>query len=241
MENAEFRKQAHLIVDWIADYLADPSIYPVKSKAKPGEIISNLPDFPPEIEESMDQIFEDFNKLIIPGITHWQSPNFHAYFPANSSYPSVLAEMLTAALGTQCMKWDTSPAAAELEECVVNWMKKMTGIPENFYGVIQDSASSATLVAILSAREKSSHFSINDQGFNSQNFRVYCSSEAHSSVEKAVKIAGIGKNNLIKIPVDREFRLVPGKLTEAIEKDLKKRQKTFVCYCCAWHNKFNCH
>jgi aromatic-L-amino-acid decarboxylase len=225
MENTEFRRQAHLIVDWIADYLADPSKYPVKSQVKPGDIYSSLPDFPPEKGESMDVIFHDFNKLIIPGITHWQNPNFHAYFPANSSYPSVLAEMLTAALGTQCMKWDTSPAAAELEECMVNWMKKICGIPENFQGVIQDGASSATLVAILTAREKYSDFAINDQGFNSHDFRVYCSIEAHSSVDKAVKIAGIGKNNLIKIAVDKEFRLMPEKLIEAIEKDIKNGKK----------------
>jgi aromatic-L-amino-acid decarboxylase len=228
MDNHEFRKQAHQMVDWMADYLSNPSAYPVKSQVNPGDVYSSLPANPPEQGESMDSIFYDFNKLIIPGITHWQSPNFHAYFPANSSYPSILAEMLTATLGAQCMKWDTSPAAAELEECTVNWMKKITGIPENFNGVIQDGASSSTLVAILSARENYSEFSINDQGFTSQNFRVYCSSEAHSSVEKAVKIAGIGKSNLVKIPVDREFRLIPDKLAEAIEKDIKAG-KTPLC------------
>lgn len=225
MDSSEFRKQAHLMVDWMADYLADPSVYPVKAQVKPGDILARLPAVPPEYGESMDQIFDDFNKVIIPGITHWQNPNFHAYFPSNSSYPSVLAEMLTSTLGAQCMKWDTSPAAAELEECTLNWMKRMTGIPEYFQGVIQDGASSATLVAILTAREKLSHFAINEQGFNSENFRVYCSSEAHSSVEKAVKIAGIGKNNLVKIPVDNEFRLLPEKLIEAIETDLKNNLK----------------
>jgi len=220
MDNTEFRKQAHLFVDWIADYLADPSKYPVKSQVKPKEIYSNLPESPPKDGELMDVIFDDFNTLIMPGITHWQNPNFHAYFPANSSYPSVLAEMLTAALGAQCMKWDTSPAASELEERMVNWMKRITGIPENFQGVIQDGASSATLVAILTAREKYSSFSINEKGFSSQCFRVYCSEEAHSSIEKAVKISGIGKNNLVKIPVDKEFRLLPEKLLEAIHKDI---------------------
>jgi aromatic-L-amino-acid/L-tryptophan decarboxylase len=224
MDNKEFRKHAHLFVDWIADYLADLSKYPVKSQVTPGEIYSSLPQMPPKDGESMEIIFNDFNKLIIPGITHWQNPNFHAYFPANSSYPSVLAEMLTAALGAQCMKWDTSPAASELEECVVNWMKRISGIPENFQGVIQDGASSSTLIAILTAREKYSNFAINEKGLNYQRFRVYCSTEAHSSIEKAVKIAGIGKSNLIKIPVDNEFRLLPEKLLEAIELDILNKQ-----------------
>jgi aromatic-L-amino-acid/L-tryptophan decarboxylase len=225
MENHEFRAQAHVIVDWMADYLADISKYPVKSQVKPGEIYDQLPQLPPDRGEFMDDIFNDFKKLIMPGITHWQNPNFHAYFPANSSYPSILAEMITASLGAQCMKWDTSPAAAELEERVVNWLKAMTGIPDNFQGVIQDGASSATLVAILTSREKYSGNTINDNGFSSQDYRVYCSMEAHSSVEKAVKISGIGKNNLIRIPVDDEFRLLPHKLEEAIKKDINDGKK----------------
>src|SRR5690606_8662356 len=120
------------------------------------------------------------------------------YFPGNSSLPSILAEMITSALGAQCMKWETSPAAAELEELTMNWLKKMTGLPENLHGVIQDSASSATLCSILTAREKQSQFQINKNGFSNQVFRGYCSCEAHSSVEKAVKVAGIGSRNLVK-------------------------------------------
>jgi aromatic-L-amino-acid decarboxylase len=133
----EFRKQAHIFVDWMADYLDDIEKYPVKSKVLPGEIFKQLPDVPPEESETIEKIFSDFQRIILPGITHWQSPNFFAYFPANSSFPSLLAEMLTATLGTQCMIWETSPAAAELEEKVLNWLKSMIGIPENFQGVIQ--------------------------------------------------------------------------------------------------------
>ena len=118
----EFRKQAHLFVDWMADYLDDIEKYPVKSQVLPGEIFKQLPDVPPEESETIEKIFSDFQHIILPGITHWQSPNFFAYFPANSSFPSILAEMLTATLGTQCMIWETSPAAAELEEKVLNWL-----------------------------------------------------------------------------------------------------------------------
>ena len=119
INSKEFRKQAHLIVDWMADYLDDIEKYPVKSKVLPGEILEKLPDIPPEESETIETIFSDFQSIILPGITHWQSPNFFAYFPANSSFPSLLAEMLTATLGTQCMIWETSPAAAELEEKVL--------------------------------------------------------------------------------------------------------------------------
>jgi aromatic-L-amino-acid decarboxylase len=157
----------------------------------------------------------------MPGMTHWQSPNFFAYFPANGSYPSILAEMLTASLGAQCMVWDTSPAAAELEEMMMNWLKTMTGLPADWHGVIQDTASTSTLVSILCAREKYSDYSINETGFNDLNkLRVYCSSEAHSSVEKAVKIAGIGRKNLVKIATDIQYRMDPTMLRKAIADDI---------------------
>ncbi len=144
----------------------------------------------------------DFEEIIMPGITHWQNPNFFAYFPANTSPPSVLAEMLIASLGAQCMIWETSPAAAELEEKMMIWLRSMIGLPAEFEGVIQDSASTATLAAILTAREKISGFVINDEGMAGAGIcRVYCSEQTHSSVEKAVKISGIGRKNLVKIPV----------------------------------------
>ena len=219
MNNGEFREQAHKLVDWMADYLDNITQYPVKSQVSPGEILEKLPAGPPFHSENMDDIFSDFEKIIIPGITHWQSPKFFAYFPANSSYPSVLAEMLTATLGAQCMKWETSPAAAELEQLVLDWLRQMTGLPADFSGVIQDSASSSTLVALLTAREKATRFDINAKGLRDNRFRVYCSSEAHSSIEKGVRIAGIGSENLVKIAVDGQYRMIPALLEEKIKED----------------------
>src|ERR1035437_5305085 len=144
MDANEFRRQAHLMVDWMADYLENIENYPVKANVEPRQIYDQIPSSPPQAAAPMDNIFADFQRIIRPGITHWQSPNFFAYFPANSSYPSILGEMLTAAVGAQCMIWETSPAAAELEERVMNWLKEMTGLPSNWEGVIQDSASSST-------------------------------------------------------------------------------------------------
>ena len=228
MENIEeFRKYAHEIVDWIAEYYENIESYPVKSKVQPGEIFSLLPEEPPAQGESMQDILSDFDRIILPGITHWQSPGFHAYFPANTSFPSVLGEMLTSALAAQCMKWDTSPAATELEEKVMTWLKGMLGLPAFFQGVIQDTASTSTLTAILSAREKFSDFRINREGIKKEeNFRVYCSTQAHSSVEKAVKIAGIGSDNLVKIDTDDAFRMDMGKLREAILNDIGTGKKS---------------
>jgi aromatic-L-amino-acid decarboxylase len=162
----------------------------------------------------------DFNEIIMPGITHWQNPNFFAYFPANTSPASILAEMLIATLGAQCMMWETSPAAAELEEKMMIWLKDLIGLPPGFEGVIQDSASTATLAAILTAREKTTGFTGNIEGLKkSENLRVYCSEQTHSSVEKAVKISGIGSKNLIKISVRDDFSMDPQKLKEAIRLD----------------------
>ncbi len=217
----DFRKEAHTMVDWMANYLENIKNYPVKSQLLPNEVRNQLPNSAPVHSESMASIFEDFKEIIIPGMTHWQSPNFFAYFPANGSYPSLLAEMLTATLGAQCMVWETSPAAAELEEQVLNWLKEMMGIPQAFYGVIQDTASTATLVALLTAREKYSKYTINENGFDQNKFRVYCSTETHSSIEKGVKIAGLGKNNLVKIPVDKEFRMNVSELENRINEDIK--------------------
>jgi aromatic-L-amino-acid/L-tryptophan decarboxylase len=222
MDNKEFRKHAHLIVDWMADYLDEIEKYPVKSKVIPGDIYNCFPDAAPSGSVGMELIMHDFETLVMPGITHWQSPNFFAYFPANSSYPSVLAEMLTATLGVQGMIWETSPAAAELEEKMMLWLKEMTGLPASWKGVIQDTASTATLTAILSARERCTHFLSNLSGPEAlKGLRVYCSSETHSSIEKAVKIAGLGSQNLVKVKVDKDFRMDVAALRKAIETDLE--------------------
>jgi aromatic-L-amino-acid decarboxylase len=221
MDNTDFRKWAHILADTMADYYANIESYPVKSNAKPGEIMAQLPSVPPAGSEEMTRIMTDFNNIIMPGITHWQSPNFCAYFPANGSYPSILAEMLTASLGAQCMVWDTSPAAAELEEMMMNWLKTMTGLPATWDGVIQDTASTSTLAALLSAREKVTAYGINENGFaGNEKLRVYCSVETHSSVEKAVKIAGFGKKNLVKITTDSQYRMDAGLLRKAIAADI---------------------
>jgi len=219
----EFRKHAHELVEWMAGYMENVENFPVKSQVKPGEIFNKIPDKPPLHSESFDSLMRDFDEIIMPGITHWQNPNFFAYFPANTSPASVLAEMLTATLGAQCMIWETSPAAAELEEKMMIWLRDLIGLPSGFEGVIQDSASTATLAAILTAREKSTGFSGNTEGINqSMLLKVYCSDQTHSSVEKAVKIGGIGKKNLVKIPVRDDFSMDPEKLKEAILSDRKK-------------------
>lgn len=222
MTNKDFRKSAHEFVDWMADYMENIEQFPVKSQVKPGDIKSQLPDSPPQEGESMKDIFSDFKNIILPGITHWQHPSFHAYFPGNSSKPSVLAEMLTATLGVQAMIWNTSPSAAELEEQIMEWFKEMMDLPKNWTGSIQNGASDSTLNAILTAREKVSNFTTNNVGINNNYLRVYCSEQAHSSLDKAMAIAGLGKDNLIKISVDESFALIPDSLENAILEDKKK-------------------
>ena len=226
MNSEQFRKEAHNLVDWMADYMEQVESFPVKPNIEPGDVFEQLPDESPEKPEAFDQIFMDFEEVIMPGMTHWESPKFMGYFPANKSYPSVLAEMLTATLGAQCMSWITSPAATELEEQVMIWLRDMIGLPEAFTGVIQDTASTATLSALLMAREKVSDFEINETGFPSdETHRIYCSSETHSSIEKDVKIAGFGKQNLRKIAVDNTFAMKPEALEEAIREDLNNGHK----------------
>ena len=220
MNAEEFRKHGHQVIDWVADYLENIEQYPVKSQVNPGDIAAALPMLPPEQGEPFEQLLSDVEEKILPGITHWQHPNFHAYFNANGSYASILAELITAAIGAQCMIWETSPAAAELEERVMEWLINMSGLPQNWDGVIQDTASTGTLVSILTAREKITHFNINNRGFSNEKLRVYCSAQTHSSIDKSVKIAGIGLDNLVKIPVDDEMALLPYLLEEAIKTDL---------------------
>jgi aromatic-L-amino-acid decarboxylase len=225
-DSKQLREEANRILDLICDYFNTIEQYPVKSQVKPGEIIAQLPKTAPLEAEPLDSILNDLRSIILPGMTHWQSPNFFAYFPANSSLPSLLAEMVTAALGAQCMKWETSPAATELEEQMMHWLKKMTGLPEQWQGVIQDSASSASLVALLSAREKYGNYHINTSGFSGdEKFRVYASTETHSSIEKGVKIAGMGWKNLVKIDVDEQYRMRSAALQQAIENDIKMGMK----------------
>jgi len=223
MTTEEFRKYAHELVDWMAGYMENVEKYPVKSLVKPGEIISHLPDNPPLKPESFDTLMKDFEEIIMPGITHWQSPNFFAYFPANTSPPSILAEMIISTLSAQCMIWETSPAATELEEKMMIWLRDLIGLPSDFEGVIQDTASTSNLAAIISAREKATGFRINEEGAgNEGTLRVYCSEQTHSSVDKAVKICGIGRKNLVKVSVKKDFSMDASKLREAVESDKRK-------------------
>ncbi|UCS94568.1 aspartate aminotransferase family protein [Echinicola marina] len=221
MNKKDFRKHAHQLVDWMADYLENKASYPVSPNIQPGDIYQQLPDDAPEMPESFEDILEDFEKVIMPGMTHWQHPAFFGYFPANNSEPSILAEMLMATMGAQCMSWLTSPAATELEEKVLEWLRDAKGLNASWKGVIQDTASTATLCAILSARERASNFLINRQGFTGhEKYRVYSSLHVHSSVDKAMRIAGLGEENLVKVAVDNSFAMDQNALREAISTDL---------------------
>ena len=235
MTPEEFRKQGKKMIDWIADYYENVEKYPVLSQVKPGQIIDQLPFTAPNEGESMDQVMSDVNSIIVPGITHWQSPNFFAYFPANSSGPSVLGDLLSSGLGVQGMLWATSPACTELETRVLDWLAEMLQLPEKFRStsaggaVIQDTASSAALSAILAAREKKTNYMTNDSGCHG-NLVAYISEQTHSSVEKAVKIAGIGKNNLRLIGVDENLAMRTDLLETAIKNDLQNGLiPFFVC------------
>ncbi|SMG20637.1 aromatic-L-amino-acid decarboxylase [Marivirga sericea] len=221
MDIEEFRKHAHSMVDWMADYLENVEQYPVLSNSKPGDIKAKLPLEFPDNPEDFTAIFKDFEDKIMPGITHWESPNFLAYFPASKSKPSILGEMLMSVLGTQGMVWLTSPAATELEDRMMEWMRELLGLSKEWTGSIQDTASTGTFNALITAREKASNFQINDKGFfRMPKYRVYASEQAHSSIDKNVKIAGFGSQNLVKIPVDQNFAMIPEKLEERIQKDI---------------------
>ena len=202
MDFDEIRRWGHHAADWSADYLRSVRDRPVRAQTRPGEILERLPLHPPAIGEDMETIFADLDRIIVPGMTHWQHPRFFAYFPANSSPPSLVAEYVTAAMAAQCMLWQTSPAATELETRMLDWLRQMIGLGEGFAGVIQDSASGATLAALLTARERALGMAGNTRGLaGGPAVRVYCSAHAHSSIDKAVRIAGIGDANLVKVPV----------------------------------------
>ena len=220
MKKKEFKINSKNTLDWMVDYFNELNKYPVKSKVKPRDIFNKIPKIPPKKGQNFSVILDDFKNIILPGMTHWQHPNFHAFFPANNSYPSILAEMIISTIGAQCMIWETSPAAAELEEKVIDWLKNEMGIPKNWSGVINDTASSGTLTSLLTAREVISNYTVNKKGLNNNNFIVYTSKEAHSSVEKAIKIIGIGKNNLIKIDTNDDLSMNTKDLEYKIKKDI---------------------
>lgn len=224
MSAEEFRKRGYAMIDWLAEYSQSVEQYPVLSQVAPGELRSKLADSAPQSGESFDVIMQDFERDVLPGITHWQSPSFFAYFPANTSGPSILGELLSAGLGVQGMMWLTSPASTELETHVLDWLVDMLGLPKKFKssadggGVIQDSASSAVLCAMLTARERASRFNSKEHGCDGR-LAAYCSSETHSSMEKACAIAGIGIKNLRKIATDETHAMDVQALRDQVSAD----------------------
>jgi len=219
----EFRKYAHQVVDWMADYLKDVEKYPVLSQINPGDVKSKIPAQPPKEGESFDKIIQDMDKIIMPGITHWNHPNFMAYFNSTSSGPGILAEMFSAALNVNGMLWKTAPAATELEEVSLKWFRQMLGFPEEFWGIIYDTASVSSMHAIAAAREQASQFLFRKKGMAGRaevpRLRLYCSEQAHSSIDKGAIALGIGVEGIRKIPTDKQFRMIPSELQKAIDED----------------------
>jgi aromatic-L-amino-acid decarboxylase len=222
MEWNDFSRWGARISDWAADYHRNLRSRPVRAQTRPGEIAAQLPASPPERAEPMDAIMADFDRIVMPGITHWQHPRFFAYFPANASPPSMLAEMLVSTIAAQCMLWQTSPAATEMETRMLEWLREAIGLPGSFSGVIQDSASSATLAAVLTMREKALGWAGNQQGLAGQKaIRVYASAEVHTSIDRAIWVSGIGQENLVRIPTTGALRgMDPAALNHAIAADL---------------------
>ena len=235
MTPEEFRRHGHAVVDWIADYQSRIESLPVLSQVKPGQIRASLPPEPPAKGEEFEGVLRDVDRLILPGVTHWQSPNFFAYFPCNASGPGILGDLLSSGLGVQGMLWSTSPACTELETHVMDWLVGMLGLPEKFLstsaggGVIQDTASSAVLCALLAARERATEYSSNKKGCDGK-LVAYASTQTHSSLEKAAMIAGIGTANLRLIEVDEKFAMKPEALARQVEADRQAGlTPIFVC------------
>ncbi|MCP3944294.1 MAG: aspartate aminotransferase family protein [Desulfobacteraceae bacterium] len=236
MDIEKFRKHGKQVIDWLADYYENIEDYPVLSQVSPNEIRDSLPDHPPLEGETFDDILKDVSNIIVKGITHWQSPNFFAYFPANTSGPSILGELLSAGFGVQGMLWSTSPACTELETHVMNWLAEALQLPKKFFsnsfggGVIEDSASSAALCALLAARERQVNNCSSDYHDKLSRCTVYISNQTHSSLKKACIIAGIGDDNIRYIPVNKNFSMQSDELLSKIRQDrLNKFIPTFVC------------
>jgi aromatic-L-amino-acid/L-tryptophan decarboxylase len=222
MDAAEFRRSGHQLVEWIADYLEHSDRYPVLARVKPGDLAAALPVVAPEEGEPFEAVMADFERVLVPGLTHWNHPGFLAYFAITGSAPGVLAEFLSAALNQQAMLWRTSPAATELEAVSLGWLRRLIGLPESFEGVIYDTASVASMHALVAARE-SAVAGVRAHGLPGRpdvpRLRVYASDQAHSSIDKAVIAIGLGHESLRKIPSDSEFRLQAESLRAAIAED----------------------
>ncbi|GLH71604.1 aromatic-L-amino-acid decarboxylase [Geothrix limicola] len=223
MDAQEFRRLGYQLVDWIAEYREGLERLPVMSPAKPGEVRAAFPDHPPLHGGRMDQALAALDRDVMPGITHWNHPSFFAYFPSNTSYASILGDLAASGIGAQGMSWQTSPAATEVEEVVMDWLRQMVGLSPAFTGVIHDTASTATFTALLCAREKGSDYAQNEEGLQSGEapLVVYASDQGHSSIEKAALLAGFGRSFLRLIPTDDNHAIRLDLLQEAIEKDLE--------------------
>jgi len=218
----EYRERARELVDWIATYLAHPERYPVLPPLEPGATLAVLPDAPPEEPEPLAQILADFDRQIVPGLTHWNHPGFLAYFANTASVPGMLGEMLATALNTNAMLWRTGPAAAELEQRTCDWLRQLIGLPDGWFGICTDLASTSTLYALAAARESDPALDVRRKGLAGRDLpalRVYCSDQAHTSVHKAAMTLGIGLDNVVQIASDAEFRMRPDALAEAITAD----------------------
>lgn len=222
MEPDEFRRVGHALVEWLATYRERLAEYPVMSRVRPGDVASRLPATPPPAPVGLGDVVADLEHVVLPGVTHWNHPGFFAYFPSNTDLSSALADLVAAGLGCQGMSWQTSPACTEVEDVVMDWLRQMVGLPDGFTGVIQDSASSATLCALLCARERASGYAQEGAGLQGEAapLVVYASDQAHSSVAKAVKLAGIGLANLRLLESDDTGALPPRRLEEAVAADL---------------------
>ena len=220
----EFEAAAQRVAEWMAAYLRDIEQHPVLARTPPGWLREQLPAHAPDTAEDLDAVLADLDRLIVPATTHWNSPGFFAYFASSSSAAGVLGEMLSAAFNVNAMLWRTSPAATELEQVVIDWLRRLLGLPEPLFGVINDTASSSTLYALAAARESLTDLRIRDAGMSGRNdlpqLRVYASAEAHSSVDKACLVLGLGTRGVRRIAVDDAYRIDPGALRRALEEDV---------------------
>ena len=227
MSPEEFRRRGHEVVDFIADYRARVASLPVMSRSEPGEVMARLPPAPPEQAEPFESILRDLEQVLMPGLSHWQHPDFFGYFPSNGELSSVLGDYLSTGLGVLGLSWQSSPALSELEEVATGWLRRMVGLPEAFRGVIQDTASTSTLVALLCARERATRYSLAGKGLQGEEHPlvVYASAQAHSSVDKAALLAGFGRDNLRHVATDSAYAMRADALAEAVREDVRQGRR----------------
>jgi aromatic-L-amino-acid decarboxylase len=233
LPTSELEAHGKTLLAWISTYLEHPERYPVVSQLKPGDVRRSLPNVPPTTAEPLERILTDFEQKILPGITHWNHPGFFAYFSISSSIPGILAELLISALDVNAMLWKTSPAATELEELTMDWLRQLLGLGDGWFGLINDTASISTMLALAAAREAKPELAIRSRGMAGRSdlpvLRVYCSEQAHSSVDKGALTLGLGLENVVKIPCDAEFRMRPDALESAVAADRAAGRLPLAC------------